>query len=1544
MESDCADGGPCLESKCNPETGCEYPNVADGTACPTDAACKVAACNSGECIESASTVDTVWDDSQHKGVWLRTLAQDSQGGFATVGWRDGDAGSRMWVQRITAGGVEVCHREEPEQEGVGRFYDVLLLDGDDTFYAFGLRGNETEHHVAVARSYDSECTPFDDPVVYAAGDTSRLQGAVAREDGAGFALVGDVGYEDDQGESTSRSAWLVLTDMELNDQGATEVPASEWGEGLTHARFYNVERTDSGFVAVGEVGTVTQTRGALAGFGADGALLWVERYQHHASNVDITERLRHVVHPPGEDGGLLVVGKAGVTSAEKTNGAFWLLRVSEDGQVAWSRAVDLAPGVTEDAHWVAPTADGGAIVTGLANAWWDAGLLRLDQWGAEVWREVVPTTGVGFLSGVVDLDDGGFAAVGYRPAPGTSTHHAWFYRAGPWGPEAACDPSSDCAQSWEQCDDGDPCTTDGCAGGMCTEDDVPGIPWCDDACGPLAGAVQSGVADVIGCKDGSREGLPLEDWPDVAACAGGWDVPGIATDKACGSADPAGWEGCAAADLCAEGWHVCLDDDYGDLDESRFADEPAVCDALCAPEAAFYAIARSGIGGAACDGDGDNDVFGCAVGVAAFPGDDLTSPEFAYSVAAWNGPEEQKCQLVSHFLRFHRCPWSGELPGAWECGDSDPHEAANVTKPSAALGGVLCCRDVQTCETDDDCATPDDCTQATCVDGTCQLSAPAWFDGISGDHSGMSLWDTIALEAGGFMMVGSTADGWAVPATGTAWWVQVDASGQVIPDTDTTFGGAGRAWAAVEQPQADGSSRIVVVGSTTTDETEGLDGMIFWVGDDDAPPPYFAGEAGADELFDVTVLEDGRLVAVGSTDANTEAAEHWILLEQPDGSFQESTHGGAGKSELWAVAALDDGGFVAVGNDQGHVFLMTYDACGVKDWFSGEDFDGLAGSARGVAVHPDGGFVLAGFAYTPDGPANLNGFVLRTTADGHGVAWLEAVGTDLLDTIHTPPVILSDGGILAGGSVHHSAGAAGGEAAMLWRLDAAGAQVWERPYPTSVVQGLIQLPAGGYVIGLDPAGGPPTMVQTDPWGYTSCADAGECHGVSEADVDDTDPCTTDYCDAATGEAHDPLAAGTSCVAGPCELPGECAGEVCIGGGPRLFEQTFDTPGDETLFDATLRASGDIVLTGFVDNGDEDKQALLVTTDSAGSTWNAQQFGEVGQSTDDRAYSAIETSEGLLVVAGQTGGEGWLFWPEQPDFDTTFEDATTLFDVAEVGDAAPTEEGRRPLVAVGLAAGGSGGVIVHVDEYGNQTLVDGPLSSSGEGLRRVLSRCGGGFVVAGQHGEGAGDFWLLAYDAQLQLVDEHTYGGSTLEVLRGLAAHGDGFVLTGWRYTDGVADAWALVTDADGNEQQSLLLEHESTHQSMPLDAISEGGLLLVAGNVLDADKAPVSIWTSVLAPSGETVWHQPYGDHDVVVRGMSRLPGGDILLAGNHHGGGGFWLGRFDAWGHPTCEQAGGCADLGAGQCSDDDACTLDSCQPVEQSLCVNEAWACDAE
>ena len=186
-----------------------------------------------------------------------------------------------------------------------------------------------------------------------------------------------------------------------------------------------------------------------------------------------------------------------------------------------------------------------------------------------------------------------------------------------------------------------------------------------------------GDPNTAGCSDGTREGFrDVTNWPDIAGCAGGWQVPGlldlVARSSHCGrvagndSSNPTG-DDCSAADLCAANWHACVDGP----DVARRS--PTGCESVGSPgDQAFFAVMTGASPQGVCypDPSAKNDLHGCG---------------------SIGQPESDWCPPLTRRMGFADC-----LPtGVWQCGtvDDSLSEAEVVIKTGPPLGGVLCCRD-----------------------------------------------------------------------------------------------------------------------------------------------------------------------------------------------------------------------------------------------------------------------------------------------------------------------------------------------------------------------------------------------------------------------------------------------------------------------------------------------------------------------------------------------------------------------------------------------------------------------------------------------------------------------------------------------------------------------------------------------------------------------------------------------------------------------------------------------------------------------------------
>jgi hypothetical protein len=193
--------------------------------------------------------------------------------------------------------------------------------------------------------------------------------------------------------------------------------------------------------------------------------------------------------------------------------------------------------------------------------------------------------------------------------------------------------------------------------------DEPGIP---------------GRPEDVGCADGTREAfIGSGDWPDIAGCSGGWQVPGLLTPEARAPActreggndglKPYG-EGCSVSDLCAAGWHVCVD-----ASEVAHSSRTGCESAVTSVEPRFFLVLAGASPQGICTPDhaAANDLHGCG---------------------SLGDGESAACDPLTRRLTYAQCQATGAV---WVCGSADDHlmEAAVVTKPDPALGGALCCRD-----------------------------------------------------------------------------------------------------------------------------------------------------------------------------------------------------------------------------------------------------------------------------------------------------------------------------------------------------------------------------------------------------------------------------------------------------------------------------------------------------------------------------------------------------------------------------------------------------------------------------------------------------------------------------------------------------------------------------------------------------------------------------------------------------------------------------------------------------------------------------------
>lgn len=184
---------------------------------------------------------------------------------------------------------------------------------------------------------------------------------------------------------------------------------------------YSVRQTaDGGFILVG--GSDSSGSGSrdlwLLKSDPDGGEEW--HLFHGGLQLDSGRDVRQTT-----DGGFIITGVTmSIGSGLKD---LWLLKVSENGAVEWSRTFG---GPHQDSGAaVRQTADGGYIITGYTESFGaglsDLWLLKTDAAGDTAWTRIYGGAGADVGSAVVETDGGGFIVAGSTESFGSGNSDAW---------------------------------------------------------------------------------------------------------------------------------------------------------------------------------------------------------------------------------------------------------------------------------------------------------------------------------------------------------------------------------------------------------------------------------------------------------------------------------------------------------------------------------------------------------------------------------------------------------------------------------------------------------------------------------------------------------------------------------------------------------------------------------------------------------------------------------------------------------------------------------------------------------------------------------------------------------------------------------------------------------------------------------------------------------------------------------------------------------------------------------------------------------------
>lgn len=263
----------------------------------------------------------------------------------------------------------------------------------------------------------------------------------------------------------------------------------------------------------------------------------------------------------------------------------------------------------------------------------------------------------------------------------------------------------------------------------------------------------------------------------------------------------------------------------------------------------------------------------------------------------------------------------------------------------------------------------------------------------------------------------------------------------------------------------------IVVGETTSYGAGGRDALLMKL--DSQGNLLWSKTLGgslSDAAFDVCVTADGGCAVTGlSYNFNTATgggwATPWLLRLDPSGNvLWEKYYIRQASSLAYGISQTRDGGFILAGQWTDIPFLLKVDSAGNIQWqraYGGTVTDWSA-LTRAVET-PDGGFAAAGWYWGGDWQHDFVEYLLKVDSTGQ-ILWQRQFqdhhGYSVGDSITTSDVINAPDGALV---------FAGGNPAMVWKLDQHGNALWAQRVTTSPgafdtidLTAVLPAPEGGY--------------------------------------------------------------------------------------------------------------------------------------------------------------------------------------------------------------------------------------------------------------------------------------------------------------------------------------------------------------------------------------------------------------------------------------------------------------------------------------------------
>jgi uncharacterized delta-60 repeat protein len=665
-------------------------------------------------------------------------------------------------------------------------------------------------------------------------------------------------------------------------------------------------------------------------------------------------------------------------------------------------------------------------------------------------------------------------------------------------------------------------------------------------------------------------------------------------------------------------------------------------------------------------------------------------------------------------------------------------------------------------------------------------------------------WATSIIQSsdGGYVVAGWTSSfgaGW-----GDIYVVKLDAAGNVM--WTKTIGGSNDDFARSIIQSSDGG--YVVAGETSSFGAGGRD--IYVVKLDSAGNIVWTktiGGSGHDYAWSIIQSSDGGYIVAGGTESFGAGYEdiYVVKLDSAGNVVWTKTIGGSSLDEARSIIQSSDGGYVVAGwtwsfgAGSGDIYVVKLDAGGNVVWTKtiGGSGDDEAGS---IIQSSDGGYVVAGWT-SSFGAGGYDFYVVKMDANGNVCFSQNITNYSVSSTVPSfsspstvaisqspmvesisPPVSYggsvsdvcalapaptfaktiggsngdyarsitqsSDGGYVVAG--YTASFGAGGVDFYVVKLDSSGNVQWTKTIGGSgadIAYSIIQSSDGGYVV----AGETYSFGAGDRDFYVVKLDSSgnvqwtKTIGGSDRDVAYSIIQSSDGGYVIAGDTRSFGAGWYDFYVVKLDSLGNVQWTKTIGGSYGDYARSI-----------TQSSDGGYVVAGYTASfGAGGVDFYVVKLDSSG---NVQWTKTIGGSSDDYAYSIIQSSDGGYVVAGET----YSFGAGDRDF-----------------------------------------YVVKLDSSGNVQWTKTIGGSDWDVAYSIIQSSDGGYVVAGEtysFGAGDRDFYVVKLDSSGNVQWTKTIGGSGWDEAYSIIQSSDGgYVVAGWTPSFGTGgDIYLVKMDANGN--------------------------------------------------------------------------------------------------------------------------------------------------